>query len=64
MSTDTATAEWLQQALALRPAEMPFPWQEELLARFIEGEVVRSLDIPTGLGKTSVMAIWLVAPGG
>jgi hypothetical protein len=23
--------------------------------------LVRSLDIPTGLGKTAVMAIWLVA---
>jgi CRISPR-associated endonuclease/helicase Cas3 len=33
----------------------------ELLRRFCQGEHVSSLDIPTGLGKTSVMAIWLVA---
>ena len=39
----------------------PFPWQEELLARFMKGKIERSLDIPTGLGKTAVIAIWLVA---
>src|SRR5437763_7597516 len=39
----------------------PFPWQEELFERFKNGRVDRSLDIPTGLGKTAVMAIWLIA---
>ncbi len=39
----------------------PFPWQRELMARFANGTIERSLDIPTGLGKTAVMAIWLVA---
>jgi CRISPR-associated endonuclease/helicase Cas3 len=39
----------------------PFPWQEELFARFMKGTIDRSLDIPTGLGKTNVMAIWLIA---
>jgi CRISPR-associated endonuclease/helicase Cas3 len=31
------------------------------MARFADGRIERSLDIPTGLGKTAVMAIWLVA---
>lgn len=39
----------------------PFPWQEELFQRFKSGHICRSLDIPTGLGKTTVMAIWLMA---
>jgi CRISPR-associated endonuclease/helicase Cas3 len=39
----------------------PFPWQRELLAFFRNGVVERSLDIPTGLGKTAVMALWLAA---
>ncbi len=39
----------------------PFPWQQELFARFMKGAIERSLDIPTGLGKTAVMAIWLLA---
>jgi len=32
-----------------------------LLNRFINGDVPSAVDIPTGLGKTSVMAVWLVA---
>jgi CRISPR-associated endonuclease/helicase Cas3 len=39
----------------------PFPWQRELFARFKNGTIEHALDIPTGLGKTAVMAIWLVA---
>lgn len=54
-------APWLRDALHLRSGESPFPWQEELLRRFKAGTIERSLDIPTGLGKTAVMAIWLVA---
>lgn len=52
---------WLRMALGLPEGDAPFPWQEELLKRFRHGTVERSLDIPTGLGKTAVMAIWLVA---
>jgi CRISPR-associated endonuclease/helicase Cas3 len=53
--------EWLRAALGLSDGDTPFPWQEELLTRFVSGRIERSLDIPTGLGKTAVMAIWLVA---
>ncbi len=51
----------LRSALGLTEVETPFPWQEELLKRFVKGVEVGVVDIPTGLGKTSVMAIWLVA---
>ncbi len=40
---------------------LPFPWQEALFARFIEGEIPESVNLPTGLGKTSIVAIWLSA---
>lgn len=40
---------------------IPFPWQESLYDKFIEGEIPSSADLPTGLGKTSVIAIWLIA---
>src|SRR5581483_12302271 len=53
--------EWLCAALGLADGNTPFPWQEKLLIRFSNGVIDRALDIPTGLGKTSVMAIWLVA---
>ena len=39
----------------------PFPWQCELFRRFMAEERVTACDIPTGLGKTAVMAIWLFA---
>src|SRR6266446_6762122 len=39
----------------------PFPWQEKLFDEFLRGELRGSCDIPTGLGKTSVIAIWLLA---
>jgi len=54
-------SDWLREALRLAKEDTPFPWQEELLRRFLDGKTERSLDIPTGLGKTAVMAIWLVA---
>jgi CRISPR-associated endonuclease/helicase Cas3 len=38
----------------------PFPWQQALFAEFVERRFPRSCDIPTGLGKTSVMPIWLL----
>lgn len=39
----------------------PFPWQERLFKCFCRGDFPSALDLPTGLGKTSVMAIWLLA---
>ncbi|MGH9345906.1 MAG: type I-G CRISPR-associated helicase/endonuclease Cas3g [Vicinamibacterales bacterium] len=61
MITAETAHPWLRKALELRDEDTPFPWQEELLRRFSAGMIERSLDIPTGLGKTAVMAIWLVA---
>ncbi len=52
----------LKQVLGLKDDESPFPWQEEMLARFRAGIGNRlSLDIPTSLGKTSVIGAWLLA---
>jgi CRISPR-associated endonuclease/helicase Cas3 len=36
-------------------------WQSRLYAEFIEGRIPRALDLPTGLGKTSIIVIWLIA---
>jgi CRISPR-associated endonuclease/helicase Cas3 len=38
----------------------PFPWQSALFERFVKGEFP-SCNLPTGLGKTAVVAIWLIA---
>lgn len=51
-----------RSTLGLDADQSPFPWQEELLSRLCECTGNRlSLDVPTGLGKTSVIAAWLVA---
>jgi CRISPR-associated endonuclease/helicase Cas3 len=39
----------------------PFPWQAALFKRFAAGDFPDSCNLPTGLGKTSVVAIWLLA---
>lgn len=41
----------------------PLQWQTRLFRRFLDadGGIPPALDLPTGLGKTMVMAIWLIA---
>jgi len=55
-----AEFERMFQALTGHP---PFPWQRELYRRFLQGSIPSVCDIPTGLGKTAVVAIWLIALG-
>ncbi len=53
--------EHLASALGLGEGETPFPWQVALLERMCEGDIPAAIDIPTGLGKTGTIAIWLLA---
>lgn len=39
----------------------PMRWQDRLFRQPTNGKFPGALDLPTGLGKTSVMAIWLIA---
>ncbi len=39
----------------------PFPWQTALYHEFTAGRIPASANIPTGLGKTAVIAVWLCA---
>lgn len=41
---------------------VPLSWQKRLFVEhFIRSDIPSCLDIPTGLGKTSVIAVWLLA---
>jgi CRISPR-associated endonuclease/helicase Cas3 len=51
----------LSSALGLASGESPFPWQTALYERFIDADFPESVSLPTGLGKTSIIAIWLCA---
>lgn len=40
----------------------PFRWQRRLFDEWLsQGKLPSAIDIPTGLGKTAVMAVWLLA---
>lgn len=39
----------------------PLPWQARLFEELAGGRLPSALDLPTGLGKTSVIPIWLAA---
>jgi CRISPR-associated endonuclease/helicase Cas3 len=49
------------KAFELLTEHPPFPWQEALYEEFISGIFRPSANLPTGLGKTSIVAIWLIA---
>ncbi|WP_420391638.1 DEAD/DEAH box helicase family protein [Acuticoccus sp.] len=46
------------QAFLRLTGHEPLPWQRRLYERFCAGRRPKSIDLPTGLGKTSVVAIW------
>ena len=48
---------------SLLTGHSPFPWQVKLFTRLSAGEMPRHCDVPTGLGKTSVIAVWIAALG-
>lgn len=39
----------------------PFPWQRALYERFVDNKLPERVILPTGLGKTSIVALWLLA---
>ncbi|MBX6330830.1 MAG: type I-U CRISPR-associated helicase/endonuclease Cas3 [Gemmatimonadaceae bacterium] len=39
----------------------PMRWQHRLFERFVANDVPEVCDLPTGLGKTSVLVLWLLA---
>ncbi len=55
--------EAFSKTFQLLTGNTPFPWQEKLFEEFLEGQdkIPASCNLPTGLGKTNVIAIWLIA---
>ena len=53
---------FFDEAFAALTGNTPLGWQRRLfMEHFLGGDIPPALDIPTGLGKTSVIAIWLLA---
>ncbi len=57
----TATARSFPLAFQVLTGHSPMRWQCRLFERMLGGNLPDAVDLPTGLGKTSVMAIWLIA---
>jgi CRISPR-associated endonuclease/helicase Cas3 len=55
------TATPFDRDFATLTGMLPLPWQAELFQRLAAGDVPTRCDLPTGLGKTSVIVIWLLA---
>jgi len=53
--------EWFKALTGLQESESPFPWQQKLFEEFVQKRFRSTCDIPTGLGKTAVIAVWLLA---
>ncbi len=51
----------LKRLTGLKEEENAFPWQVRLFELMKEGNIPPSCNIPTGLGKTMVIPIWLLA---
>lgn len=52
---------FFEGAFQVLTGRRPFRWQQRMFADFARGDLPDTCDIPTGLGKTSVMTIWLAA---
>ena len=48
-------------AFRILTTHAPLPWQTRLYSELAQGRIPSALDLPTGLGKTSVIAAWLAA---
>lgn len=62
--TETANSEHLKrfrEEFKALTGNLPFPWQECLFVRFAAESFPPNINLPTGTGKTSIMAIWLLA---
>jgi CRISPR-associated endonuclease/helicase Cas3 len=55
------TPELFATAFQKLTGKPPFPWQAALYQRLIGNDIPKACNLPTGLGKTSVIAIWLIA---
>lgn len=49
------------EAFRLLTGFSPMGWQTRLLGSLLSGDVPSAISLPTGLGKTAVMTLWLIA---
>jgi len=61
-AADTSSVEAFRMLTAEKGVDHPpFRWQTRLLDRLLRADLPDAVDVPTGLGKTATMALWLIA---
>jgi CRISPR-associated endonuclease/helicase Cas3 len=53
--------EFFREAFSALTDVTPFRWQERLYQKMLKRDLPLACDLPTGLGKTMVIPIWLIA---
>ncbi len=62
MQTKTNPLQYFNNGFHTLTGNAPLVWQERLFRdHFLNNDIPAALDLPTGLGKTSVIAIWYLA---
>jgi CRISPR-associated endonuclease/helicase Cas3 len=61
LATNAECAALFAQRFRALTGNAPFPWQESLFLWFISERFPANVCLPTGTGKTSIMALWLLA---
>jgi len=57
----TGINAFFQDAFQALTDFVPMQWQCRLYSQMMRSELPKSIDLPTGLGKTSIIPIWLIA---
>src|SRR5215471_7809538 len=57
----TTADQTFDRQFAVLSGFKPLRWQRRLFEWLVDRDLPSALDLPTGLGKTSAMAIWLIA---
>lgn len=57
----SSSTEFFAKSFEALTGFSPMAWQIRLYERMVGGDIPETLSLPTGLGKTSVIYIWLIA---
>jgi CRISPR-associated endonuclease/helicase Cas3 len=55
------STSWFKSEFQALTGYAPYPWQEQVFDKFVQGEIPTNMGLPTGSGKTSTIVIWLLA---
>jgi CRISPR-associated endonuclease/helicase Cas3 len=58
---ETLNIESLDECFRALTGYAPYRWQRRLYECLVAGEKYTALDLPTGLGKTSIIPLWILA---